>query len=344
MNDSTRTWASRWSQALLEQHGTYFDSETRTIRPNFAEYVCCPACDSDSSRLLFEKDWFKYHECSSCSLVFMNPRLNNEATQQFYNSDVNEIYNETKFYDPSATEADDEINLSNLDFIAKYRKEGGNLLEVGCAMGFFLSKARERGYVPYGLELNKHTCEAARKLVGDTVYNIDLFDAKFSSGMFDVIYMRDVIEHIPNPKPFLDELNRIARPGAVIVLETHNIDGLIYKLVGKRHTVVFGFEHPVHWSPRSIGRALERSGFRPEAVGYASADFCVRDIIAYFGPATFTTILRPPISAVRRFLVRAICFALSVPGVRWLDRTITPMIANGLRRGSVMKVVARKTE
>ena len=337
-------WSARWLAALQRQHDLYFDKTTRTIRPEYAEYTDCPSCGSKESRLYFEKDWFRYHECGGCSLVYMNPRLNHAATQQFYNSDVNEIYNETKFHDPLLTKGDDERNLANVELMARYRaKKGGKLLEIGCAKGFFLSKAREQGYEPYGLELNKGIHALARDLIGDTVYDKDLFEVEFPAGMFDVVYMRDLIEHIPNPRPFLDEVNRVAANGAVVVLETHNVRGLIHRIVGKKHTVIFGFEHPVHWSPASVKAALAGSGFEVEGVEFVSPDFTIRDVLGYAGPPTFTTILPRPVGWLRRNSVRAVTRALSVPGVRWLDRKLVSPIANAFGAGSVMKVVARKT-
>src|SRR5207244_3214059 len=150
-----------------------------------------------------------YVKCQDCSMVYMNPRLSRDATYAFYNSKANAIYNEGKFDEPSASTAlDDEINLANLRLIEQYGGGArGNLLEIGSAKGTFLLRAKEHGYTVYGLELNERNLQSSRELVGETIYDVDLFDAHLETGKFDVIYMRDVIEHIPDPKPFLRELN-----------------------------------------------------------------------------------------------------------------------------------------
>ena len=140
-----RKWRERFLAALQEQHRVYFDPAMQEMRPEYAEYTACPLCGSTESTLRFEKDWFKYNECADCALVYMNPRLNHRATQQFYNSNVNEIYNETKFHDTTLTKGDDDRNLANLDLLAKHGARSGKLLEIGCAKGFFLVKAKERG-------------------------------------------------------------------------------------------------------------------------------------------------------------------------------------------------------
>ena len=337
-------WLQRWQSALREQHALLFDYQTKTIKSQFAEAVNCPVCDSNRAALFFEKDWFQYVQCQDCSMVYMNPCLNQAATYAFYNSDVNAIYNEIKFDQVSnAPSLDDRINLANLDLIDRYRiRTDGTLLEIGSAKGFFLSKAKERGYKVYGIELNKKNAELSRQLVGDTVSEVDLFDACFESGKFDVIYMRDVIEHIPDPQPFFRELNRIAKPGALIFIETHNIDGLIHQIVREKHTVIFGFEHPNHWSPKTLGKALENNGYEVQKVSHSSLDFTLNDILSYFYAPTFTTIMPCTVSKKRLILFKLLRVPFWFRPIRFLDRTITSQIANYLKKGSVMKVLAVK--
>jgi SAM-dependent methyltransferase len=333
----------RWQSALLEQHAMLFDYKTKSIKPQYAEMVNCPVCDSNRGVLYFEKDWFRYVQCQDCSMVYMNPRMNQAATYAFYNSDVNAIYNETKFDQVAiGPSLDDQINLANLDLIDRYRtRTGGTLLEIGSAKGFFLSKAKERGYEVYGIELNKKNAEYSRQLVGEMVFDVDLFGACFKAGKFDVIYMRDVIEHIPNPQPFFRELNRIAKPGALLFIETHNIEGLINQIVREKHTVIFGFEHPNHWSPKTLGRALENSGYKVQRLYHSSFDFTLNDILSYFCAPTFTTIM-PVMVSKRRILFKLLRVPFWFSPIRFLDRTITSQIANYLKKGSVMKVLAVK--
>lgn len=337
-------WQIRWNTALREQHDLLFDNETRSIKSQFSEYTPCPVCDSEQTIAMFEKDGFHYVKCSNCSMVYMNPHLNQAATYAFYNSNVNAIYNETKFDTvSSSTVLDDKINFENLDIIDQHGKgKRGKILEIGCAKGNFLTKAKERGYQVYGVELNEKNCQIARKSLGNTIYNKDLFNIHFENEMFDVIYMRDVIEHITNPKPFLAELSRIAKPGSLLFIETHNIDGLIHHIVREKHTVIFGFEHPLHWSPKSLGNALEQNGFKVKNVIYSSLDFTISDILDYFIKPTFTTIYPWSITKQRQNLLRFLCLPFLVPPVCWLDRTITPIMANKTKRGSVMKVIAQK--
>lgn len=342
--DNFASWTERWQAALRRQHRALFDDQTKSLKPEFAEWVSCPVCDSKDAAFLFEKDWFRHVQCLNCGVVYMNPRMNRAATHAFYNSDVNKIYNETKFDQVSAsTKMDDSINFTNLELIDRFRNgDKGILLEIGSAKGFFLAKAKEKGYAIYGLELNQKNYRDSRAQLGDTILDVDLSDAHFDDGKFDIIYMRDVIEHIPAPQPFLREVSRVTKPGGIVFIDTHNIDGWIYKIAGGRHVVVFGFEHPVHWSPRTLRRILGQYGFVVRKVTQASLDFTMQDILNYFITPSFTTIYPPAVSGITRFIVRSLLIPFRFKPVRWLDRTILPRLANLFGRGSVMKVIAEK--
>lgn len=337
-------WYQRWNRALREQHKLLFDYDKKTIKEEYAQYTDCPVCGENDLSPLFEKDWFRYVRCRNCSMVYMNPRLTDAATHQFYNSEANAIYNESKFDQVSSSSIrDDRANLANLHSIDRYRHSvKGNLLEIGSAKGYFLQKARELGYRVYGLELNKKLWQYSRELLGDTILNVDLLEAQFPSEMFDVIYMRDLIQHIPNPKTFLLECHRIAKPGCTLFIGTHNISGFIPKIVKSKYTPIFGFMEPNHFSPRTIRRILELTAFAVRDIQFESLDFTIGAIIRYFEAPTFTTIYPVEISQRRRFFLRL----LRAPFARWplgyLDSHITPQIANWLKRGSWMNVLGEK--
>jgi 2-polyprenyl-3-methyl-5-hydroxy-6-metoxy-1,4-benzoquinol methylase len=342
--DEITDWKDRLTNALREQHKVLFDYEAKGLKPEYAEYISCPACGSSSSSLWFEKDWFRHVRCANCSMVYMNPRMNREATHAFYNSNANAIYNEIKFDKaPASTSRDDKINLDNLRLLNQVRNGvRGALLEIGSAKGYFLSKAKEAGYAIYGLELNQVNYEYSRRLLGNTILDKDLLDANFENGRFDVVYMRDVIEHIPDPAAFLREVNRVLKPGGMVFLDTHNVDGWIYKIARERHTVFFGFEHPNHWSPRTLGLVLLQNGFVVRVVKQASLDFTASSILKYLTTSGFTTVYPKSISSVLRVPSNFLRKLLNVKAVQWLDQHTLPHIANFFGHGSTMKMIAQK--
>jgi len=342
--ENTYTWKDRWEYALREEHKILFDYKSKGLKEEYAEYTACPVCASSNPELWFEKDWFQHVRCKDCSMVYINPRMNQAATHSFYNSNVNAIYNETKFDDVStSTKLDDEINYKNLLMLDKIRNgKKGSLLEIGSAKGYFLAKAKEAGYEIYGLELNRVNYEYSRRQLGDNILDKTLSEVHFDEEKFDVIYMRDVIEHIPNPKEFLNEVNRVLKPGGQLFLETHNVDGWIYRIAREWHTVFFGFEHPNHWSPRTLKLALSQHGFTVSKVKHFSLDFTILDILGYIVTPGFTTIYPKKVNKLLSRPINILIKILSLKPLRWLDINCLPHIANLLGYGSVMKVIAQK--
>jgi 2-polyprenyl-3-methyl-5-hydroxy-6-metoxy-1,4-benzoquinol methylase len=340
----TSSYEERLKNALAEQHGKCFDPEKKALKHEYAEYIDCPVCGSSDGSVFFTKDWFTFSRCGECSMVYLNPRLNDQATYAFYNSDWNAVYNETKFDTASTSTAlDDKINASNLRRILQARRGAlGRLLEIGCGAGFFLREAKAAGFEVHGLELNEKNVSKVREQLGPTILNIDLFKASYPAGHFDVIYMRDVFEHVPHPNEMLRELNRIAKPGALLFIEVPNIEGLIYKLVQERHVCIFGFEHLNYWSPATLERILASNGFESRRVFHSSLDFTVGDVVASYVRPSFTTLYprEPPKGAQK--LLRALDRLCSFTPVRYLDKNITPALANVVKRGSVVKVLAEK--
>ena len=339
------TYDERLRSALLEQHRRWFDYQSGGIRGEVAEAIDCPVCGSRNRSLYFVKDMFRFERCGDCSMVFLNPRLNVRATYAFYNSEWTAIYNESKFEGTSSSRAeDDRINAANLELISRYRHGGAprTLLEIGFGGGYFLQAARDRGYDVYGIDVDASNHARAAPAFGDHVKNCDLFDAGFAEGQFDVVYMRDVFEHVPNPRSLLAEVNRVSRKDAVLFIEVPNIDGLIYKIVGKRHVCVFGFAHLNYWSPASIETVLRLSGYETVVVVHESADFTLAEIVRYFLEPAFTTVDAAQPNVLVKFPLKMARRVLSIGWIRDLDRRFTPRIADALRRGSVIRVIARK--
>lgn len=78
---------------------------------------------------------------------------------------------------------------------------------------------RTLGWDVQGVELSENGVQACR-MSNLPVHHGDLFSAGFSDQRFDLVTVRHVIEHVPEPCSFMSELARILRPGGRLVLET----------------------------------------------------------------------------------------------------------------------------
>lgn len=341
----------RLNRALRDLHSKIFQDDG-AMRLEYQESTDCPVCGSNISKSYCTKDNFQHVKCCKCEMVYINPRLNKAATLEFYNSPVNEIYNEQKFHASVEGESpDDRINAHNIRLIATYFTKvvdgqmpliGKKLIEIGCAKGYFLKQAKNLGADVFGVELNKVNAEIAQNSVAGIIYDKDIFELSLPSETFDIIYMRDVIEHIHNPIPFMEEMSRLLKPGGMIFLETHNIDGLIHRVVGGKHTCVFGFEHPVHWSYKTLKLALEKSGIFVDKAHFESADLNLLTFLGYYRTSTWTTIHSWKSNALITLLLRILSIPFRIPYINYLSSLPLVLLANYFRVGSTMKVIGFK--
>jgi len=104
----------------------------------------------------------------------------------------------------------------------------GRLLDVGCAHGWFLEAAQNRGFEAIGIEpdLNVFSATARRGL---TVRKGYFPEVLAENEKFDVIVFNDVFEHIPNIISVLEGCKKHLRPKGVLVLNLPSSSGLFYK-------------------------------------------------------------------------------------------------------------------
>jgi 2-polyprenyl-3-methyl-5-hydroxy-6-metoxy-1,4-benzoquinol methylase len=106
-------------------------------------------------------------------------------------------------------------------------ERSGSLLEVGCAPGWFMDAARQRGYDVTGLEPDRELYERAKSA------NTKIINGYFpgdlpSDARFDAIVFNDVFEHIPNPSEAMNSVAQRLNPGGALVINIPNSEGVFY--------------------------------------------------------------------------------------------------------------------
>lgn len=154
-----------------------------------------------------------------------------------------------------------------LRWIAAHRPPPGRLLDFGCGWGFFLEDARAAGWQVQGLEPLPGHGVHARGALGLDVVTDTLRPDSFPPESFDVVTAFQVFEHLPDPGAELAKLHGLLRPGGLVVIEVPNIATPLLRLLGGRHRH-FVEDHLWFFSPRTLGRLLERHGFQPVATHF----------------------------------------------------------------------------
>lgn len=142
---------------------------------------------------------------------------------------------------------------------------GGRLLDVGCACGFLLVAARERGFSVQGVEKSAWAAAQARTAYGLDVETADLETANLAAAYYDVVVMADVVEHLIDPRRTVREVYRVLRPGGRLLLLTPDIGSPVARLLGPRWWGLLD-DHCVYFSRATLRRLLDGEGFAVERI------------------------------------------------------------------------------
>ena len=191
----------------------------------------CPSCGSDRLRPMpFRYEFrgtFPAVECGVCHLRFLRVQPSIEGLAELYGSSYFERdfrcgRSESDYFSEDAFR---EENRGLLDEFARLMPPG-RLLEIGCAGGWLLKHASERGWAARGVELSTPAVEHAHGL-GLEVFRGSIEDARLPSATFDLVYMGDVLEHVPDCRSTLLEVTRVLRPEGLLYLRgpitTHSL-------------------------------------------------------------------------------------------------------------------------
>lgn len=193
------------------------------------------------------------HNILAARKNFVKRDVKEHDYENYYNSPTDPDGNQRDLlneYQERLDFAKDEIDyirnlLTNIDLVDKLE-----VLDVGCGTGAISSKIFEGTSCNIiGIEPDSEAADRARMrlgLVHNTYYEEVSF--KFLDNSKDFIIAFHVIEHLPDPNHFLDEMYRILRPGGYLLLSTPDFEGPVAKKFGAKfrllhdptHTSLFG--------------------------------------------------------------------------------------------------------
>lgn len=232
--------------------------------------VPCNFCGSRNHQVIATRsDGLRVVECHQCSLLFINPRPSDETINMLYGEDYfgasNRFSTYTEEYVRNAIWAAENVVLEETNS-ANYLREleellghKGRVLDVGCAIGFFLRVARELGWETQGIEVSAYAARLAHEHFGLRVHVGTVADAPLAPGTFHAATMFDVIEHVTDPLETLGQVARLIKPGGALLVHTPNAAN-----AGREGEDWLGFrvslEHLYYFSASTLGRYLRSVG------------------------------------------------------------------------------------
>jgi len=134
--------------------------------------------------------------------------------------------NTPEYFDKQFSEKD--IETENVLRQEKYMKligdRRGRVIELGCGMSYFPVMATVLGE-SWGLDFTPKTIKFLKKRFPNVNYVLgNAMMTAFKDDFFDIVVSGELLEHLEVPGALIAEMNRICKPGGVMILSTPHLE------------------------------------------------------------------------------------------------------------------------
>ncbi len=202
----------------------------------------CPICEN-VAMLSYEKMkgykeglFFNIYECSHCFVSFVDPlHSDSEVYDSIYKYGEN-ISGYMRYYRFSKAV---KLSKKPLELLSEsenvywgvkkaleslsLEKKTTSVLEIGSGLGYLTYALNKDGYQTKGIDISQNAINSAIAEYGHYYECVDLFDLSLSKKSFyDVIVMTELIEHVEDPRNFLQAASLLLKDGGKIIITTPN--------------------------------------------------------------------------------------------------------------------------
>lgn len=170
-------------------------------------------------------------------MLFANPVSAPYASGQYYDTEGADYY-----LSPAKLESDyASVRFERELKIFRRHCETGAVLDVGCSSGAFLYQLKQRfsgAYEILGTDVSGAPLDFAESK-GVPVLRSNFLKHDFGEKKFDAITFWAVLEHLLEPKRFLEKAASILKPGGKCFVLVPNMKSFAVRSIGKRYRYIY---------------------------------------------------------------------------------------------------------
>ena len=239
----------------------FLDAATGRFKTALLRESPCLLCGERRFTPEFDKEGLSFVRCAACALVQVNPLPIERVADDFYASEHYSRVMQTHVVEKHAYRID-RFATERVDTWERVLGPGENraCLDVGCASGFVLELAHQRGWRACGVDLNQRAVEVARGK-GLDVQCAPLESCTFADASFDVVTLYDVLEHLYRPMDILRRAHQLLKPGGLLVLYVPNYESFLRLVLGVDAFFIWGIFHLTYFTGETLAHAVRTAGF-----------------------------------------------------------------------------------
>ena len=232
------------------------------------KFELCLVCNEKTNKFIEAPDndkenniFYKIYFCINCDIGFI-PKL-------LIPDNLYEDYESVGYYSEFEKNEQHKSSIILLwleKFFYKKRvkalssfKQNGNLLDVGCGGGKFLTAASSLFQNLYGIE---KSVQGQNLLNNKKInFNNSLFENKFNENYFDAITFWHSFEHMNEPETILYKTHQLLKTDGILLISVPNYNSIGRILFNKNWFHLDAPRHIFHYTENSLKRLLYNSKF-----------------------------------------------------------------------------------
>ncbi|MFC1495135.1 class I SAM-dependent methyltransferase [Thermodesulfobacteriota bacterium] len=208
---------------------------------------------------------FKIVRCQKCGFVYALHALNKELTHHLY-SQVIDTKKALSFRSQKVKTWQLSIIYLLFSMLDKQSEKQVAFLDFGCGYGEILHIASACGAVAFGVEIEPGRINSLHK---QGFFVEDSIDKLVTHAPFDLVYCKDVLEHVFNPDQVIKAIASVTKPGGFGFFDVPNYSAYMIEKIQKDFRDGKGlpdkdvnpWEHVNYFSENLFRNMLERHGF-----------------------------------------------------------------------------------
>jgi 2-polyprenyl-3-methyl-5-hydroxy-6-metoxy-1,4-benzoquinol methylase len=234
----------------------------RDLRQYIDKKHNCFVCGGNNFVSWAKEEYLEALFCKDCEMISVNPHFTEDGLDNFYSN-----YYKNRVASNKLAEQRKQMYIQDRNWILNYISEG-NVLDIGCSGGDFLSTFSSDSWNKFGIDLTDDALKLAEKNHSIKTFKGKIWETDVGQD-YDLVMMRGVIEHFKNPIPAMKKAVDILKPGGLIyITATPAGDAFAFNVYRNKWRLFTPLEHIHFFSAKHLNKLFKDFGAESLATHY----------------------------------------------------------------------------